>query len=74
MQTLGYKTVHWSFAYVDYDTENQPNVKSALDRVTSSHHSGAIYLLHAISTTNASILGDAIDFFRAEGYNLELFS
>ncbi len=74
VQTLGYKTVHWSFAYVDYDTENQPNIKKALDHVTSSHHSGAIYLLHAISTTNASILGDAIDFFRAEGYNIELFS
>jgi len=74
VQTLGYKSVHWSFAYVDYDTENQPNPTKALDRVTGSHHSGAIYLLHAISTTNASILGDAIDFFRAEGYNLELFT
>lgn len=74
VQSLGYKTVHWSFAYVDYDTENQPNPTNALDRVTSSHHNGAIYLLHAISTTNASILGDAIDFFVAEGYNLELFS
>ena len=74
VQTLGYKTVHWSFAYVDYDTENQPNRAKALEHVTSSHHSGAIYLLHAISATNASILGDAIDFFRAEGYNLELFA
>lgn len=74
VQTLGYKTVHWSFAYVDYDTENQPNPTKALQHITNSHHSGAIYLLHAISTTNASVLGDAIDFFRAEGYNLELFS
>lgn len=74
VQTLGYKTVHWSFAYGDYETENQPLRQKALERVTSSHHSGAIYLLHAISTTNASILGDAIDFFRAEGYNIELFA
>ncbi len=74
VQTLGYKSVHWSFAYVDYDTEKQPNEANALAHVTGSHHSGAIYLLHAISTTNASILGDAIDFFRAEGYNIELFS
>ena len=50
------------------------NASIPLERVTSSHHSGAIYLLHAISTTNASILGDAIDFFRAEGYNVELFA
>jgi peptidoglycan-N-acetylmuramic acid deacetylase len=41
--------------------------------VINSHHSGAIYLLHAISETNAAILGDAIDFFRNQGYQLELF-
>ena len=74
VQALGYKSVHWSFAYVDYETENQPDTQKALEKVTGSHHSGAIYLLHAISTTNASILGDAIDSFRAEGYSLELFA
>ena len=73
VQTLGYKTVHWSFAYGDYDTDKQPEINAAYNKVTGSHHSGAIYLLHAISTTNAAILGDAIDFFRAEGYNIELF-
>lgn len=73
LQSLGYKTVHWSFAYGDYDEDNQPDVASSLDLVTRSHHSGAIYLLHAISETNAALLADAIDFFRAEGYNIELF-
>ena len=73
VHNLGYKNVHWSFAYYDYDTEDQMDVATAYERVTSSHHSGAIYLLHAISTTNAALLSDAIDFFRAEGYNLELF-
>ncbi len=73
VQSLGYKNLHWSFAYADYDTEDQPSVSSALQTVTERHHSGAIYLLHAISTTNATILPDVIDFFRSEGYNLELF-
>ncbi len=73
VQTLGYKTVHWSFAYGDYDTAKQPEIQKAYDKVTGSHHSGAIYLLHAISTTNATILSDCIDFFQAQGYNLELF-
>jgi len=73
VQSLGYKTVHWSFAYLDYDTEAQPELDAAYQRVTESHHSGAIYLLHAISTTNATILADCIDFFRAEGYTLDLF-
>lgn len=73
VQNLGYKNVHWSFAYGDYTPEKQPDVAESLELVTSSAHSGAIYLLHAISTTNASLLGDAIDSFRQQGYNLELF-
>lgn len=74
VQSLGYKTVHWSFAYADWDTANQPETGAALQKITSSHHSGAIYLLHAVSATNAAVLGDAIDFFRTEGYELALFS
>lgn len=73
LKSLGYKSMLWSFQYYDYDTEDQMAVDKALERVTSSHHNGAIYLLHAISTTNAALLPDAIDFFRAEGYNLALF-
>lgn len=73
VQNIGYKTVHWSFAYVDWSTAEQPDPTSALQTVTSQHHSGAIYLLHAVSVTNATILGDAIDYFRDAGYNLELF-
>jgi len=74
IQNLGYKTVHWSFAYADWDTESQPAISDAMDLVTRCHHSGAIYLLHAVSTTNAEILGDVIDFFRNQGYAIELFS
>ena len=73
VQSLGYKNVHWSFAYVDWETDNQPEVASSLQKVKDYAHSGAIYLLHAISTTNATILGDAIDFFVSEGYELRLF-
>ena len=74
VQSLGYKNVHWSFAYNDWDTDNQPNVQEALDNVLKKAHSGAIYLLHAVSETNATLLGDAIDGFRAKGFNIELFS
>lgn len=74
VQSLGYKTVHWSFAYMDWNTDAQPDPETALRRITSSHHSGAIYLLHAVSKTNADVLGDAIDFFRAQGYELALFA
>jgi len=73
VQNLGYKSVHWSFAYADYTPENQPDVKTSLQNVLNKSHSGAIYLLHAVSVTNATILGDAIDGFQEKGFKLELF-
>ena len=72
-QALGYKTVQYSFAYSDWDTGNQPDQAKSLDKLINAAHSGAIYQLHAISATNAAILGDAIDAFRAAGYTLELY-
>lgn len=73
-QTLGYENVFWSFAYADYNTANQPDLQEAYDLITRSHHNGAIYLLHAVSTTNAAVLGDVIDFMHAQGYSIELYS
>lgn len=73
VHSLGYETVHWSFAYADWDPEAQPDVKEAYETVTGRHHNGAIYLLHAVSVTNATILGDVIDFLQGQGYELELF-
>ena len=73
-QSLGYDTVHWSFAYADWDTDAQPEAPAALDKILSCHHHGAIYLLHAVSATNARILADVIDGLEALGYRLELLS
>lgn len=71
-QNLGYETVHWSFAYADWNTDDQPDPQAALEKILSCHHDGAIYLLHAVSATNARILGDVIDGLQAMGYRLEL--
>lgn len=73
VNNCNYKSVFWSFAYLDYDTENQPDPAQALEKVKNKLHPGAIYLLHAVSSTNASILGDFIDYIRAEGYEIGLF-
>ena len=35
-------------------------------------HNGAIYLLHAVSKTNAEVLGDFITGAREMGYTFEL--
>ena len=71
-QYLGYETVHWSFAYADWNTADQPDPESAKEKILSGHHDGAIYLLHAVSTTNAQVLGDVIDGLRDMGYRLDL--
>lgn len=72
VQSLGYESVFWSFAHADWDPENQPTVDKAMQTITGRHHGGAIYLLHAVSATNATVLPDVIDWFRAQGYTLEL--
>lgn len=67
-KSLGYTTVLWSFAYLDWNTENQPNPAMALEKIISKTHPGEICLLHAVSKTNAEILGSVIDNWRQNGY------
>lgn len=71
-QRLGYKTLFWSFAYVDWNVNDQPDKESSLKKIADSAHGGGIYLLHSVSSTNAAILGDAIDCFREKGFVLAL--
>ena len=65
---LGYRSVFWSFAYADWDVDNPPAEDEAFEKITSSTHNGEIMLLHAVSETNANILGDVIDNIREQGY------
>ena len=67
-KALGYTTVLWSFAYQDWLTENQPEPTAAYDKITSKTHNGAVYLLHAVSKTNAEILPKVIDYWHENGY------
>ena len=68
VNNCNYKSVFWSFAYLDYDVNNQPDRTVSLAKLKERLHPGAIYLLHAESETNAAILGDFIDAARAAGY------
>lgn len=67
-KNLNYQCVFWSFAYLDYDENNQMDEEKALEKLKSGLHPGAIYLLHAVSKTNAAILEDFIDYVYNEGY------
>lgn len=63
-----YETELWSFAYADWDVNNQPDEGQALEKLVNAAHPGAIYLLHSVSKTNTDILGDFIDRVRAGGF------
>ena len=65
---LGYKTVFWSLAYVDWNVDNQPTREEALQTLLPRTHNGAVILLHSTSKTNAKVLGELIERWKAEGY------
>ena len=75
---LGYKTVFWSLAYVDWNNDSQPSREQALSKLLPRTHNGAVILLHSTSRTNAQILGELIEKWKAEGYRFasveELFA
>jgi len=67
-QSLGYKTIFWSGAHVDWLTDKQPDPAQSLEKLTNTAHGGEILLLHSVSETNTKILGDLIDNLRAKGF------
>ena len=67
-QDSGYKTIFWSFAYMDWLTDSQPTKETAYEEIVSHMHNGAVPLLHAVSQANAEALPDVIDTLRAEGF------
>ena len=68
INSLGYKTVFWSFAYEDWDNEKQPSAEYAKEKIFSNLHNGEIMLLHPTSKTNADILKDVIVELKSRGY------
>ncbi len=65
---LGYNTIFWSLAYVDWYVDKQPSREDALNTLNSRVHPGAIVLLHSTSKTNAEILKELIQGWKKEGY------
>lgn len=67
VDNLGMKSVFWSYAYNDF-SQTQPPVQESYEKAVKYLHPGAIYLLHASSSTNRAFLADWIDATRAAGY------
>ncbi len=68
---LGYKTVFWSLAYVDWNNDSQPTREQAFDTLLPRTHNGAVVLLHSTSRTNGEILDELLTNWEAEGYRFE---
>ena len=67
-QALGYKTILWSLAYVDWYVDDQPTAEQAYAKLLPRIHDGAIVLLHSTSKTNADILDDLLTKWEDMGY------
>ena len=67
-QELGYRTVFWSLAYVDWNNDAQPTREEALKKLLPRTHNGAVVLLHSTSATNAEILEELLIKWKEEGY------
>ena len=68
-KNLGYQTVFWSLAYVDWYQDNQPDPQEAIEKLTRRIHPGAIVLLHSTSSTNAQILDELLNKWEDMGYS-----
>ncbi len=77
-QALGYKTVFWSLAYVDWNNNAQPSHETAFSKLLPRTHNGAVILLHSTSATNAEILDELLTKWKEQGYRFgtmeELFA
>ena len=67
-RTLGYQTIFWSLAYVDWYTDKQPSPQEAYDKLLPRIHPGASVLLHSTSQTNADILDELLTKWEDMGY------
>ena len=65
---LGYRTVFWSLAYVDWNNDDQPTAQEAFSKLLPRTHNGAVILLHSTSQTSAAILDELLTRWEDEGY------
>lgn len=68
---LGYQTVFWSLAYVDWNQDSQPTHEEAFDKLLKRVHPGAVVLLHNTSKTNGEILDELLTKWEEMGYTFQ---
>lgn len=70
-KSLGYKTIFWSLAYVDWNKNSQPTKEEAFNKILPRLHNGTILLLHSTSKTNADILDELLTKIEKLGYSFK---
>ena len=68
-KALGYETVFWSLAYVDWLQDDQPTPEAAFQKLLPRIHNGAIVLLHSTSATNGAILDELLTKWEEMGFS-----
>lgn len=68
---LGYTHIFWSLAFIDWHTKKQKGWKYAYEQVMDQIHSGAIVLLHTVSSDNAEALQHMITELKKQGYSFK---
>ena len=71
IQSLGYTTVMWSFAYDDWDENKQDRIDYAKNKILGNVHNGAVILLHGNSKDNANVLDSCIKEIKNMGYEFK---
>ena len=70
-KSMGYKTIFWSMAYVDFDVNKRPGKQYVVEHFKKYTHNGAIPLMHNVSQSNAEALDEVITNLKKEGYQFE---
>lgn len=68
LKDMGYTTIFWSLAWLDYDTNNQPSVDSVVNQFKTYHHKGMIPLIHNTSTADTAALPQIIKYMKSQKY------
>ena len=68
ISNMGYTSVFWSFAYLDWDVTMQRGADYAYNQIMPYTVGGEVLLLHAVSADNADVLDRFIKDARSKGF------
>ncbi len=70
---IGYTSVFWSMALVDWDPNKQPGAEAVYRSIIKNIHPGAVILLHGVSQSDTEALDRVIKELIRQGYSFSTF-